>query len=82
MADLKIYHESLGSAKDESRKLVPTGYVLDEDDFFALQHVGYGETGRVHARMYTEKGNEARKWLHAIIYRMESGRYELTAYLN
>jgi hypothetical protein len=47
-----------------------------------LQHVHYGTTGRVHARMITPKGNEAERWLHAIIYRMESGRYELTAYLG
>lgn len=82
MADLKIYHSSLGAAKDEARKLVPKGYQLDEDDYFLLQHVSYGETGKVHARMYTEKGNEACKWLHVIVYRMESGNYELTAYLN
>lgn len=82
MANLATYHETLHSAKEEARKLVPTGYTLDEDDYFHLQHVHYGTTGRVHARMITPKGNEASRWLHVSIYRMDSGRYELTAYLG
>ena len=82
MAALRTYFETLSEAKEESRKLVPAGNTLNEDDFAQLQSVNYGETGSVHARMITPKGNEAQKCLHVSIYRMESGRYELTAYIN
>lgn len=82
MVNLKTYFETLGEAKDEARKLVPTGYILNEDDYFTLQHLSYGTTGSIHARMTTPKGVDAKRCLHAIIYRMESGRYELTAYLG
>jgi len=82
MVNLRTYFETLGEAKDEARKLVPTGYILNEDDYFTLQHLSYGTTGSIHARMTTPKGVEAKRWLHVIIYRLDSGRYELTAYLG
>lgn len=82
MANLATYFDTLYSAKEEARKLVPSGHILNEDDFFQLQHVNYGTTGFILARLITPKGNEARKCLHASIYRMDSGRYELTAYLG
>lgn len=44
-------------------------------------HVSYGTTHRFDFEIKTLKGKPTRKWFHAAIYRMDSGRYELTSYI-
>ena len=81
--DFRSYYSSLGELKDEVREVVKLrGYTLNEDEYFTLQHVPYEMTERRTITIYTKNGNEAKKALHLAIYRMPSGNYELTAYIN
>ena len=43
--------------------------------------VKYGETRRADFEIFTLKGKQSKKWFHISIYRAETGRYELTAYV-
>ena len=48
---------------------------------FWVDHVAYGETQRYQLDLLVKKtGHNARKSLHIILYRMNSGKYELTFY--
>lgn len=46
------------------------------------QSVPYGKSVRYNLELYTFNGNLARKGLTIVLYRMDSGKYELTYYLN
>jgi hypothetical protein len=61
------------------------GYKVDENHLalhFDFGGVSYETTKSASIRLFTERGNEAKKMLHISIYRMPSGTYELTSYLN
>jgi len=45
------------------------------------QPVNYGETYRTQFEILTRKGKPSRSWFHIVIYRLESGNYELTTYI-
>jgi len=57
------------------------GYIPQYPDNIWTEHVNYGTTVRYHIPMLTKKGNLAKKYLHIVLYRMDSGRYELTTFL-
>jgi hypothetical protein len=61
---------------------VPANRTADEaaSDTFA-GGVTYGATVSEHIELATLKGRPTRKYAHAVVYRMESGRYELTFYI-
>jgi len=45
------------------------------------EHVGYGSHVKYHLPLRVKyTGNLAKKYLHIVLYRLESGRYELTYY--
>jgi hypothetical protein len=44
--------------------------------------VRYGETMQDHRELARLKGKFTKQWAHASIYRMETGRYELTSYIS
>lgn len=82
----KIYHETLGEAvnevhetlKREGIELIDAGTISDRYQFDGIP---YGQTKDCHAEVSTVKSKTTRKWVHVSIYRMDSGRYELTLYL-
>ena len=44
-------------------------------------YMNYEETKEVHCPILAIKGKPTKKWYHIVIYRMSSGRYELTNYI-
>lgn len=48
---------------------------------FQTGGVPYGKTAVHSAELYEYKGRATRKYAHASVYRLESGRYELTFYV-
>ena len=59
------------------------GYTPIEPDRLWAEHVGYGETVRYGFSLRVNRtGNMAKKCLWISLYRMPSGRYELTTYLS
>lgn len=81
--DYKLFHETLGSAIDESiaylaRKECVCAESLPER--FQFDGIRYEETKTEHLEIATLKGKKTRKFAHVVIYRMSSGRYELTIY--
>jgi len=44
-------------------------------------HVAYGTTHTFDWPIVSLKGKPTRKYFHASIYRMDSGRYEVTSYI-
>lgn len=82
------HHETLGHAVSEinttlrdSRNEVE---LVNYDAFteaFQFDDVSYGKTREAHAEIKTIHGKSTRKYAHAAIYRMDSGRYELTLYI-
>jgi len=58
------------------------GYTPQYPDYLWTEHVAYGTTVKYLIPMLTRRGFSAKKYLHISLYRMDSGRYELTTYLN
>jgi len=57
------------------------GWEPNLPDRIWTEHVNYGTTVKYDLPMTLIKtGNPARYWLHISLYRMESGKYELTHY--
>ena len=56
-----------------------------EDDpqemFCFFPPVNYGQTFSKSYPLKSYKGKPTKKWAHMVIYRMESGKYELTNYI-
>lgn len=81
----ETYFETLSGALDEVRKVADSrGFELDEDEIFrqfGTGGIGYGETKRGSLTI-TKNGKEQRKMLQVVIYRMDSGKYELVTYIN
>ena len=58
------------------------GYQPQYPETLWCEHVDYGTTVKYHIPMLTKGGFPARKYLHISLYRMDSGRYELTTWLQ
>ena len=83
MTDSDTYFDTLSEVIEFAiAKAEKAGYTVDADDFWSLQHVSYGTTERRSIYITTKKGNIAKKMLQVVVYRMESGTYELTCYIN
>ena len=83
---MQIYHETLSSAVNESlAEIALRGAVLRDAEqitgVFEFGGLAYGQSKEAHAEIETLKGKRTHKFAHASIYRMESGRYELTVYI-
>ena len=85
------YFETLSSALDHVREMAKAmGYELDEDAMwskFGTGGVSYGETKQAiipllkdGQQILSKSGKELNRAMSINIYRMDSGRYELTAY--
>ena len=80
----KSYHESLADciADVEGNLLELNDAKSNEWDQHIFGSVGYGETYRQNFLLDSLRGKGTRKGLLVSIYRLESGRYELTCYIN
>jgi hypothetical protein len=82
------YHQTLGSAVSEIHSTLADSRndvrLTDPDAFinvYQFDGISYGKTKEAHAQIATHKGKPTKKYAHASIYRMDSGRYELTLYV-
>lgn len=89
--DSDTYFKTLASALDYVRnEVTKMGYELDEDDMwssFGTGGVGYGETKRGTITLLkdgkpllSKRGKPLNRAIQIVIYRMDSGTYELTWY--
>ncbi len=79
------YFPTLSAALDKVRENVEKrGFTVDEDAIFnqfGTGGVNYGETKRANIPLLKD-GRPSRRNVTIAIYRMDSGTYELTAYIN
>jgi len=82
----EIYFDTLSGALDAVRTMVgKKGYTVDEDDMFTQFGTGgisYGVTKRANIGLLRDGIPQNRRNVTIVIYRMDSGKYELTAYIN
>jgi hypothetical protein len=76
------YHETLHTLVQDVQEnyLDLNGATSEEFANHFWQPVGYNETARESFKLDSLKGKGTRRYLQVIIYRMESGRYELVCY--
>ena len=78
----KIYHETFGSAIQEVESFMDNNKIVSNDFMTHLfGSVGYGETFRYSFVIDSMKQKNTRKCVQMIVYRLDSGRYELTLYV-
>ncbi len=81
------FTETLGQAFQAiTQELVNRGVILSEgcaDWFDNINHSGipYGQNRETHAAIFTIKDKPTKKWAHATIWRLDSGRYEWNLYV-
>ena len=78
--------ETLAAALDSAfAEFKAKGAVLVDEqnmrDKFAIGGLSYGETKEAHGEIAALKGRKTKKYAHLTIYRKESGRYEVVAYV-
>lgn len=91
-ASYKIYHKSATDAAQTAKEYAEKqGYEVNEDDWHSEVATGgrnrrlrpsEGKTNKFSVRLNTKSGKETRKMLHFQLYGMESGKYELNAYIT
>ena len=86
MKSNQIYFETLGSALRAFADNVASkgGVMLADISDVAMAFnggVSYGHTASRSFELATLKGKPTRKFAHVTLYRMESGKYELTDYV-
>jgi len=77
-----VYFKTQASALEYVFDDVERKYDIIFPDNIWTEHVPYGKTIRYNLELMTKNGNLARKGLTIILYRMDSGNYELTYYYN
>lgn len=78
----EIYHETLGAAIYEVRKSIAAKQIISEDfENHLWDGVRYEETQQRSFEIDSIKDKGTRKWLHVTVYRLHTGRYELTTYI-
>lgn len=90
-SDYTVYHSSFTDAADEAHRLATRmGYEIDEDSWWREVATGGRYTrgrpgiGKTHkfAVDLLKNGKPQRKKLQFQVYGMESGKYELNAYIQ
>ena len=77
------YFSTQASALQHVEDNLDSRYEIAYPDRIWSEHVNYGTTVKYHFPLIVKKtGNMARKWLNISLYRMGSGSYELTQYIN
>lgn len=79
------YWETLGAAVHAFKERIKRdgGEFLAEGPIDGAFYggVSYGQTVSKSFELVTLKGKATKKWAHISLYRMDSGRYELTSYI-
>lgn len=82
---METYFDTLSSALEAHIENVHSqGGVFTEEAsemYMFISPVSYGQTIQDHRELATLKGKGTRKWAHFAIFRLETGRYELTSWL-
>ena len=80
-----IYHDLLTKALEAAKiEAFCQGAIIDRnelDEAYASGGIPYGATREAHLPIEFLKGKNTKKHFHVSIYRMDSGRYELTCYI-
>jgi hypothetical protein len=83
--DYETYHNTLASALDEADKFVESrGFKFVDETYspdVTMGGVSYGQTARL-TRGIKKEGRKKEDVLTVVIYRMDSGKYELTMYTS
>jgi hypothetical protein len=81
-----VYFETLSAALDAVReKVEKRGYTVDEEDmwnYFGTGGIGYLQTKRATIPLLKDGIPQRNRSVTIAIYRMDSGQYELTSYIN
>ena len=80
------YSETLGETLQKFVSFVESeNKAVFEDEsgemFVFFPPVNYGQTFSKSYPLKSLKGKATKKWAHMVVYRMESGKYELTNYI-
>ena len=82
--EYETYHKTLASALDEAENFVnKRGYEFSEDKYFpdlTMGGVKYGQTIQTKRDLIEKGGKNRKNTLILVVYRMDSGTYELTMY--
>ena len=80
---MNTYFNTQSAALEEAFEMATKrGYDVIQPDALWSTHIGYGESFTYQMELAVSKtGNMARKGLTISLYRMGSGRYELTSYI-
>ncbi len=80
-----VYHETLASAVDAAIVYLTLSNVVLADNHivetYQYDGIPYETKKDAHSEISTYKGKKTHKFAHVSIYRMDSGRYELTVYI-
>jgi len=76
------YFNTQNQALEFAYSKLPKKYVIDFPEYIWTEHVVYETYRSYHLDLKTINGNKAKKSLHINLYRMNSGTYELTFYIN
>ncbi len=85
--DYPLYHKTFTSASQAALDLVKKrGFEIDDDDWFNQVSTGPKKPGKGKTNRYvvkvTKNGRETKKRLAFQVYGMDSGKYELNAYVE
>lgn len=86
-SDFETYHDTYTGAVGEAIRLAEdNGYTYDDDEFFHKVSTGprkpsVGGTNSINLELFRE-GKPTRRRLSFQVYGMDSGRYELNAYIS
>ena len=78
------YFDRLDQVREaiEARLIHAKAKLLAPDHFFSFTSgISYGTTAELHGELSEYNGRPTRKFAHASVYRLESGKYELTFYV-
>lgn len=77
------YFETASGALDQVEATLAKNNATVDGDFRSyFNGINYGETRAHSFTLSSFKGKNTRKGLHITLYRLETGRYELTSYFN
>jgi hypothetical protein len=83
---MTMYHETLSSAVSAGFDYLTSNRAefnpeLRFDNPFTFDGIGYGCSKEAHFELASYKGKPTRKFGHVTVWRNESGRYEVNAYV-
>ena len=76
------YFDTQKAALEYAYSKVPKEYMVIFPEHIWTEHVNYGTSVKYVLELNYFTGKKSRKCLHISLYRMSSGNYELTFYVN